>query len=312
MVNSPGKSLTVFYLLALTIPVGVMAAFMLLSDGAALASLADYLERTAQYPNVVSLLRFSFAESPWGLGILVFAFAPSLAALLVATLQGRAALGRLLSRLRPIGPDGPAPAARATYGWLAGTYLVVLGLYLAVSFIWGDGENFSRSIENLQGPGLLMLAWVLIAPFLDEGGALEELGWRGFAQPLALAFARSPLRAAILVGTLWWAWHLPREIPALLAGTDLTAWVQLQGLFWALCLAESVICVLVVTQCAGSVLPAILVHGGSNVWSKAAAADMASLTGLDVRSAVLIAIALFIVWRFGPQLGNPRAGGDPA
>jgi hypothetical protein len=288
-----------------------MATFMVLSDGTALVTLSGYLESTAQYPNVISLLRFSFTESGWGLAILVFAFAPSLAALIVASLQSRPALGQLLSRLRPIGPDGPAPAAAATYGCLAATYLLVLALYLGVSFVWGDGENFNRNVQSLKGPGLMMFAWVVIAPFLDEGGALEELGWRGFVQPLALQLARSPLRAAVWVGTLWWAWHLPRELPTLLSGIGLLEWAQLQALFWALCIAESLICMLVVTLCGGSVLPAILVHGGSNVWSKAAAADMASLTGIDVRSALLIAIALFIVWRFGPQLGASARDIDP-
>ncbi len=304
MLTNPIKNLSSFYALALLIPIGVMAAFLMLSDGSSLSTLSTYLNDRSQYPNVISLLGFSFTESLWGLGILLFAFAPSLAALAVCAFKGRDALRSLVKRIRPVGPEGPAPNAKATYFCLFGVYLGVLGLYLLTSLVWGETSNFERSIANLQGPGFAILLWVVIAPFLDEGGLLEELGWRGFAQPLLLSITKSPIRAALVVGFLWWAWHLPREAPALLSGTGITQWVELQALFLALCIAESIICVLVVNQCAGSVLPAILVHGGSNVWSKAASMDIAALAGFDVRTAILIVAAVLIVWRFGHQLGK--------
>ncbi|WP_343320079.1 CPBP family intramembrane glutamic endopeptidase [Arthrobacter sp. TMP15] len=40
------------------------------------------------------------------------------------------------------------------------------------------------------------------------GGGLEEMGWRGFAQP-KLQEKYSPLMAALLIGVLWAGWHAP-------------------------------------------------------------------------------------------------------
>ncbi|MCK2372907.1 CPBP family glutamic-type intramembrane protease, partial [Escherichia coli] len=40
------------------------------------------------------------------------------------------------------------------------------------------------------------------------GGGVEELGWRGIAQP-ELARRHGPLPAALVVGLVWALWHLP-------------------------------------------------------------------------------------------------------
>jgi len=44
--------------------------------------------------------------------------------------------------------------------------------------------------------------------FMIAGGGLEELGWRGIAQP-ELERYLSPAAAAVLVGLVWSLWHLP-------------------------------------------------------------------------------------------------------
>ncbi len=55
---------------------------------------------------------------------------------------------------------------------------------------------------------VLGLNFVLV--FLIAGPG-EEFGWRGFALP-RLERGLTPLRAALVVGLMWWAWHLPLQL----------------------------------------------------------------------------------------------------
>jgi hypothetical protein len=108
-----------------------------------------------------------------------------------------------------------------------------------------------------------------------------------------------------VLGILWWAWHLPRELPGLLGGADPARFLELQALFLSLCIAETIVCGLAVNLTGGSVLPAILIHGGSNVWSKAAGGPMYAATdGIDVRTVIILLGAAIVLWRFGPRLGR--------
>jgi uncharacterized protein len=63
--------------------------------------------------------------------------------------------------------------------------------------------------SNLSAPPLQPL-WrlALLFPLMIVGGGLEELGWRGVAQP-ELERRSSPLIAAIIVSFFWALWHLP-------------------------------------------------------------------------------------------------------
>jgi membrane protease YdiL (CAAX protease family) len=60
------------------------------------------------------------------------------------------------------------------------------------------------------------LIWLVPITLVTDTGPLgEELGWRGFALPRLLRRWR-PLAAALILGAIWWAWHLPTFfIPAL-------------------------------------------------------------------------------------------------
>jgi hypothetical protein len=77
-----------------------------------------------------------------------------------------------------------------------------------------------------------------------------------------------------------------------------------QAWFLALCVAETIVCVYLVNLCGGSVLPAIIVHGGSNVWSKAVSSEMWQLTGVDVRTWIMLVAAVIIVALVGSSLGR--------
>ncbi len=49
-----------------------------------------------------------------------------------------------------------------------------------------------------------MIGFVLLI-----GPLAEEIGWRGFLQDHVQAQGRSALAGALVVGVLWWSWHLP-------------------------------------------------------------------------------------------------------
>ena len=71
----------------------------------------------------------------------------------------------------------------------------------------------AAAVQNaLTGQGLLAAApsvWLLIVlGALALGPLGEELGWRGFALPRLLDLMPA-LPAALLLGVVWWVWHLP-------------------------------------------------------------------------------------------------------
>jgi len=98
---------------------------------------------------------------------------------------------------------------------------------------------------------------------LTRGPLGEELGWRGFLLP-ALQTRYGALGSSLLIGTLWFAWHLPI---VWMAGTWISGpSVSVYQLAWfavsLICLA--IIITWVVNHAGGSVVPAVLVHGASN------------------------------------------------
>lgn len=293
-----------FYILALLIAIVAMAIAVVWGQTDAIGQLFDYLEQHSTYPNVLSIGSFALFENAGGFLILLFAAAPSLAAIIVTSRSPNLRLGNLLARLKPVGPDYTAVPAHRVYLGLFAAYLAILALYLGVTAAHGEPDSIARTFANLGSTWPVMVAWCLAAPFLDEGGLLEELGWRGFAWPALQSLLSSPIRAAILLGVLWWAWHLPREVAVLLGDSPLTPWLGQQGLFLLLCIAETIVAVFLVNLCGGSVLPAIIVHGGSNVWSKAAGSQMWQLTGQDVRTWIIVIAAVLVILLAGSALGR--------
>ncbi len=93
-------------------------------------------------------------------------------------------------------------------------------------------------------------------------GGIEEFGWRGFLQP-ELQERLSVLTASLVVGVLWWAWHLPLFLghpnftPDLLFVIEYTLFV----------LGVAMILGALVNFTDGAVIPAILLHAAVNVGS---------------------------------------------
>jgi membrane protease YdiL (CAAX protease family) len=120
-------------------------------------------------------------------------WAPAIGALaVVLAYAGIGGLGRFLSRLL---------TWRAPWGWwlfiLAGLPLV----FMAGSLIKG-GPLLAPLPAEGAGPVVGVMVMML---FL---GPVEELGWRGVAQPL-LQRHMAPIWAGALIGATWGLWHLP-------------------------------------------------------------------------------------------------------
>lgn len=303
--------LVAFYLLAMVIVALVVAVQSVVDPGEMLPALWAFQAEHGTYINLVTLARFAL-EDPRAWLIFVFASAPSVAALVVSFwAAGRRGLGDLLSRLRLVGPFGePAAAARAYVLLLVG-YLLGIALYLGLAQLRGAEGWQSALLTSLGGSLPAASFWLIAGVLLDEGGTLEELGWRGYAQGLLLDRWQSPLGATLLLGLLWWFWHFPREIPNILTSDDLGRWAWFQGIFLLLCLALSVIISFFWFKTGGSVWPAVLIHGGTNVWSKALGAPLYESLG-DLRTWLVLGLAAVVLGCTRGRLGAPLERPGPA
>jgi uncharacterized protein len=300
-----------FYGLALLIACGVMAASFALKAFGLLSDLWSFLQAHHLYPNVVTIGRFALGEPLAGL-IFLFAAAPSLAALTVSLgAGGLPGVRALLARLSPFGPAATREDAVRAWGVLLGASAVVTAGFLWSVFALGTPEQASGILATLGTSPLAVLAALLVGPFLDEGGLLEELGWRGFALPLLLERGLSPFRATSTLAVLWWAWHLPREITGLLAGAPIGGFLIVQAQFLFLCLALSIVITFFWQRTGGSALTGVFIHGVTNVWSKALSGPLNGWLGTDSRTLVVAAAAVAVLVAAGGTLRRQGVAPSP-
>jgi membrane protease YdiL (CAAX protease family) len=299
-----------FYVLALAIALGVMAIYAVLVavDPATLTVMPDlqtWLTDHQRYSNAPNILWFAFDTGRWSaLLILLFAAAPTLAAVAATwAAGGRDGVGTWLARLRPCGPGVTGRDAAGVYAALAAMYAGGLAWFLWLALKYGSPALADRTWSTFGGSIVTAMGIAAVGVLIDEGGTLEELGWRGFALPL-LQERWSPLAAALVLGLLWWAWHLPREIPAILGGMPWGSWLASQGVFALLTVALSIVIAYCVNRTGGSVLPAIIIHGGTSVWSKAASTQADVMFATDVRTCVVVVCALTVTGVAGRRLGR--------
>ncbi len=293
---------------AIAVAVFALVSFLRIVPGSEefLPRLWAFLADKKLYGNTVTIAWFGFSD--WrGFTVFFGAGAPTIAALLVcATTGGRREVRRLLSRLRPLGGQFESTSGGRTYLWLVALYLLGVAGYLTATALLAPSGSIQGTLDRLGGSWSSAGVWLSVGPLIDEGGLWEELGWHGFALPLLLARFRSPLKATLALGLLWWAWHFPREIPNILNSDDLGMWAYYQGVFVVTCLSLAVLITPAWFATGGSVLPAILIHGGTNVWSKALGAPLWEVTGTDVRTWIVLAAAVLVVLVTRGRLGAPN------
>jgi membrane protease YdiL (CAAX protease family) len=288
-------SLGVYYAIALVIAGGVMVqagrAFATRPETRrVLPEMFPWLEQHDTYANAVSIARYA-RERRTAAMVLVFASAPSVAAVATAAAGGRGAdLATLVRTLQPWNHHG-AGAALVTYGVILAVLVAVAAVYLRVASV--APVDPVPSVLRERRP---VRRWgrIVGGAFIDEGGSLEELGWRGFALPLLVVATGSMWWATLLLAVAWWAWHLPREVPSLLRRPKWRQFATAQSQFVLLCIALSAL-MTVAWRHTGSVWPAVMIHGGTNVWSKAIGGPMWERTKRDVRTFVVIGLAVVVV-----------------
>jgi uncharacterized protein len=218
---------------------------------------------------------------PFNLPISIFGIlCPLIAALiLVGREEGRSGIRRLLRRI--LDRSGIAPKV-----WYAPIILLLPLIYLLsyiVMLIMG------RSLPEWSFP---LLALPVILVFFFVLAAAEEAGWMGYAYD-PLQERSNALTAALVLGVVWAAWHIPGD---LIANQPLD-WIVGQRVY---AIALRVLIVWLYSNTGKSILAASIFHGLDNV-SFALFPNMGSHYDPAI-IATLTAIATVIVtYLWGPQ-----------
>ncbi|WP_411966944.1 CPBP family intramembrane glutamic endopeptidase [Haloferax sp. YSSS75] len=155
---------------------------------------------------VASTLSYS-----WGLwALLVFGFVPASATTPLIILGGFGPLVGALVTLRLTGSSIRAwfranLRYRIPLRWYALAIALPPLLIVSSSLIYVAVFDASYALDELTAFWMFLLG---VALTFFVGGGNEELGWRGFAQP-ALQEGLSAFSASLLVGLVWFVWHVP-------------------------------------------------------------------------------------------------------
>jgi membrane protease YdiL (CAAX protease family) len=172
------------------------------------------------------------------------AFGPSIAGVVMAArTDGWAGVRGLLARVVP---------SRYALPW----YVAVLIGFPALNLLaaWLLAPDFLARLPAWDR----LLSLLPLTLFTDTGPLGEEFGWRGFALPRLLQ-RRRPLAAALILGGIWWAWHLPTFFIPVLSQHQLSI-----PIFLVNSLALSVIMTWLYQRTRGDLLLMILVHVAAN------------------------------------------------
>lgn len=235
---------------------------------------------------------------------------PAVVALVLAPLTfGKQGLVSLLSRLRPWAKGVRASEGLKVWGLalvaLIGTNLFSFLLRYAVVGKTNQSITWNHKLLTFAAVWL-----VLEAMFTNQGGLLEELGWRGYSLPLLLERMNS-LRATLLLGFCWAMWHIVRDV-AFHFPRDFGISVYLFAylpMFISWCIGGSILMTYFFNRTGGSALIGIAIHGLLN--------DSAGITGKliggDVvhsmlpRTIAVVAAGIIMVVVAGPNLGMRRS-----
>lgn len=171
-------------------------------------------------------------------------FGPSLTAfILVLRQEGKAGGGKLFKRAF----DFYIP-----WRWLAFIFLVPLAINGSARLFHSQNGGSLPELPWLVQPAIILPYFIFT--FLMMGPVPEEFGWRGYFLD-RLQAKWSPLAASLVLGAIWWLWHLPG---ALMQGVAQSYFPQLTYLIW--CLAVSVLFTWMYNRTNGNLLATLLFH----------------------------------------------------
>lgn len=330
-----------FYLLAIAFP-ALLFAYLILMEasfpdlygpglslfkhfGANMAQLQADAPYLTQHRDSVLVYLTLYAMLPLAAPFLFFPFGPTVSALVVTGLaHGATAVCALLGAFAPKRGSLTWAGALRIYGLLLAGIVCGIALVVLAESLLRDGERlpqFTR-VWALADWKLFAAGWIA-ALFTNQGGLLEELGWRGYAWPLLVRRLGSPLIAAALLGVAWALWHLPREIlPIAMGQFAFGKFLVGQALFICSCVGMTVVAVTFVNLTGGSVWPAIMIHGTLNflfmgfesgrsgVRSEIVAGPV--IFWLVAAAVVLLVVGRDLGWRRRLELHGGDGRSDPA
>lgn len=182
------------------------------------------------------------------------------------------------------------------------------GLYLTAVLVPFAITNVQQLVRALGGGSLrytppaelyLILLFVVANAFLL--GGIEEIGWRGYLQP-ELQDRTSVLIAGIVVGILWWAWHLP----LFLGHPNFTLEPLFVLQYTVFVVGASVVFGAFVNVTSGRVLPLMLMHATTNLGplfsGSGGVLDASELISLIFGSGAWWLIAIVLVALYGQSM----------
>jgi uncharacterized protein len=223
--------------------------------------------------------------------VLLMSYGPTFAALIVSwATEGAAGLRALLGRLLPW---------RAGLRWYA---LALAGPAAYALMIGKLQELLGATLQPLPGPVHQVVLMGLVGSIVRGVVNGEELGWRGYALP-RLQERYTALTASLILGVIWFAFHLPIIFTDGGVGGSQTLDNALPFLVGVL--AMSVIITWIFNATHGSMLPIILLHGAYNTWP-----DLFAMTSGNpalgwLWPAISVLLATIVVLRFGPARLSP-------
>ncbi len=146
------------------------------------------------------LVLYGLLGLPAALVILLQTLGPTIAALVMAgMLDGPAGRRRLLARIR---------IWRVARRWYAFALLGIPAASILAAMVI-PGALIGLGDASVVKPAIEFLVYMAVGFF--SGPLFEEPGWRGFALPRMQA-RMGALRATLVLGALWAAWHLPQYL----------------------------------------------------------------------------------------------------
>jgi uncharacterized protein len=241
-------------------------------------------------------VRLSLAEPIFWTGN-IYVAAPAIAALIVVATTG--ANGGLRDFARRLRFSQDLSAAQ-TLGWYIAAFALMLICNLCIPLL------LRVPLIPLQHYLTPSFALVLLAgTFFDQGGLLEEGGWRGFALPYLQRLSTSPLKVNCLLGLIWGLWHVPRDLAQnFTASSGYLLGVLLPFILG--CITLSIIIAFFFYRVGGSVWMGVMLHSLSNNnaaigWNDSLLQNMARFNwaSFAVESVIVLAILLL----YGKTLG---------
>ena len=227
------------------------------------------------------------------LWLLLSNFGPALAAILALALcrgrEGLKALGRSVVRWR-VRP----------WLYLAGLFgAIVNGAIVVAAYAFGSTHFVPGQFSPGRFIGLFFMMAVL------DGPLGEEIGWRGLLLP-QLMRRMAALPAALLVGVVWYVWHVPLFAAN---GRTMSAWEHVGFLYS--CVALSILFTWFFLRSGGSTFLAIYLHAFSNYFTFVRFKLFPSISPPSLRVivyvavlSVLAALAAFGLWHRRREYGG--------